>query len=103
MEVFAKVKKVLPVRSGNGKNGEYEYHPYIIEWEDAEPRGTFILSAVVEFSGKTTKVKDIDALCNTDTPLQLSLGNQVEEYQGKYYNRLNAYLRDDKYRVPKEY
>lgn len=103
MEVFAKVKKVLPVRSGNGRNGIYEYHPYIIEWEDAEPRGTFILSAVVEFSAKTTKVKEIDALCGTDNPLQLSIGVQVEDFEGKYYNRVTAYLRDDKYRVPREY
>ena len=50
MLVQAKVCKELPLIEGDGRNGHYEIHPFIVEWEDEGPRGSYTQSAKIELN-----------------------------------------------------
>lgn len=103
MEVKAKVKKVLPVRSGEGRNGHYEIHPMIIEFEEQGSSGPITHVLKVEFSAAKVKVEEIQKLCDTNQQIDLYLGFDVEQYKDDYYNRIIAYCRNEAYRIERSY
>lgn len=103
MEIKALVKKLLPVKEGEGRNGHYEIHPMIIEWDEVTPSGGVTHSAVVEFNANKFDVKQIAKLAGTDQTLDLYLGLDVDDYNEKYYNRVIVYCRDAKLRIGRQY
>ncbi len=103
MEIKAKICKVLPVVEGEGRNGHYRFTPFIIEWDEIENGRSFTQSAKVDFSDKTVKVKELAALVGTTERLLMSLSINVQNGKGTQFTQISAYLRDDRYRVPRQY
>ena len=95
MEVKAKVKKVLPVRSGEGRNGHYEIHPMIIEFEEQGNSGPITHALKVEFSAAKVKVEEIQKLCDTNQQIDLYLGFDVEQYKDVAMEKMKQYKTDD--------
>ncbi len=103
MEVKAKICKELPVITGNGQNGAYEIHPFIVEWDEETARGAYTQSAKLEFNIKNWDVKEIAKLIGTNERIPIGISIQVDSYDGKYYNSLSGYIRDERFRVARQY
>lgn len=103
MLVKARIAKKLAVRSGDGKNGHWEIHPYIIEWEEVGANGVTTQSVKAEFSAKTTKCDELDKIEGLPELIDVSVTFSAELYKEQYYNRVNTYMSDARYRVAKQY
>ena len=100
MEIKAKICKVMPSVEGEGRNGHYKFTPFIIEWDEIENGRSFTQSAKVDFSEKTVKVAD---LVGTSERVLMSLSINVVNGKEAQFTQVTAFLRDDKYRVPRQY
>lgn len=103
MVVEAKFCKALPITQGEGRNGHYEIHPYIVEWEEIDGGRAFTQSARVEFNVKNTKCDELDKLCGLPKTIKMNVSIQVREYKEKYYNEVTAYVLDQDYRIARQY
>ena len=103
MEVKAKICKELPVKTGNGQNGAYEIHPFIVEWDEETDRGAYTQSAKLEFNIKNWDVKEIAKLIGTTERIPIGISIQVDSYDGKYYNSLYGYIRDERFKIARQY
>ncbi len=103
MVIEAKICKELPITSGEGRNGHYEIHPYIIEWEEIDGGRSFTQSARVEFNVKSTKCDELNKLCGLPKTVKMNLSLQVREYQGRYFNEVSAHILDQEYRISRQY
>ena len=103
MEINAKICKVMPSVEGEGRNGHYKFTPFIIEWDEIENGRSFTQSAKVDFSEKTVKVADLAQLVGTGERVLMSLSINVVNGKENQFTQVTAFLRDDKYRVPRQY
>lgn len=103
MIVKALFKKSLPPRTGQGKNGAYDFRPFIIEYEEDNGRGGETHSLVVKISAKKAKVEDLTKICGTAREVELYLGFDVEEYDGRYFNRVIVFVRDADFKLERSY
>ena len=103
MEVKAKICKELPVKTGNGQNGAYEIHPFIVEWDEDTDRGVYTQSAKLEFNIKSWDVKEIARLIETKERVPIGITMQVDSRDGKYYNTLYGYILDERFKVARQY
>lgn len=103
MEIKAKICKVMPSVEGEGRNGHYKFTPFIIEWDELENGRSFTQSAKVDFSEKTVKVADLADLVGTSERVLMSLSINVVNGKEAQFTQVTAFLRDDKYRVPRQY
>jgi hypothetical protein len=103
MLVQAKVCKELPLIEGDGRNGHYEIHPFIVEWEDEGPRGTYTQSAKIELNAKNYDVKAFAALIGSDERIPLGISIQVDTFNEKYYNGVYGYPQDEKFKLARQY
>lgn len=103
MEINAKICKVMPSVEGEGRNGHYKFTPFIIEWDEIENGRSFTQSAKVDFSEKTVKVADLAQLVGTSERVLISLSINVVNGKENQFTQVTAFLRDDKYRVPRQY
>ena len=103
MEINAKICKVMPSVEGEGRNVHYKFTPFIIEWDEIENGRSFTQSAKVDFSEKTVKVADLAQLVGTSERVLMSLSINVVNGKENQFTQVTAFLRDDKYRVPRQY
>lgn len=86
MEIKGKVKKVLPLESGEGKNGKgWKRRDFIVEFKD----GTY--DKLAAFTARTDAA--LDRVGNLAEGAEVNVAFNVEsrEYNGKYYTNLNAW------------
>ena len=103
MFVKLEFKKRLEDRRGQGQNGDYCFAVFIAEFEEETSAAPITHSVVVEVSDKRWKVAEIAKLVGTGTKVDANVSLDVRQYQGKYYNDVNVYIRDKAYMIPKEY
>jgi len=103
MVIDAKLCKQLPIVSGEGRNGHYEIHPYIIEWEEIDGGRSFVQSAKVEFNSKTTKCDELDKIVGLPQTVKMNISLQVKEYQSRYFTEVTCYVLDQNYKVARQY
>lgn len=96
-------KKQLPVRSGEGNNGPYEFHPYIVEFAEESPHGVSIHAAVLELSKKRWNIEKLDALVGTTTEVEANLSLDVRKVEERYFNEVSIYIREKQYMLEREY
>ncbi|MDR1172783.1 MAG: DUF3127 domain-containing protein [Bacteroidales bacterium] len=82
MEIKGRLVKVLPVQTGQGKNGEWKKQEFVIELEGTYPRKVCI-------SAWGDKV-DVASLVE-GTMLNVSFDIESREYNGKWYTNLTAW------------
>lgn len=86
MEIKGKVKNVLPVESGEGKNGkEWKRQDFIIEFMDGEYSKILALTARTDNTLKAVN----DLKSGMDVKVQFNI--ESREYNGKYYTNANAW------------
>ena len=103
MEVKAKICKELPVIKGNGQNGAYEIHPFIVEWDEETDRGAYTQSARLEFNIKNWNVDEIAKLIGTSERIPIGISIQVDTRNDRYYNTLYGHIRDERFKVARQY
>jgi len=103
MEINAKICKVMPSVEGEGRNGHYKFTPFIIEWDEIENGRSFTQSAKVDFSEKSVKVAELANLVDSNERVLMSLSINVVNGKERQFTQVTAFLRDDKYRVPRQY
>jgi len=96
MEIKGKVKSVLPVESGEGKNGkEWKRQDFIIEFMDGDYSKILALTARAENTLKAVS----DLKSGMDVKVQFNI--ESREYNGKYYTNATAWkIEADKASVP---
>lgn len=103
MIVKAKFKKALPARTGQGRNGAYDFRPFIIEYEEDNGRGGETHSLCVEISAKKAKVDELTKICGSDREIELYLGFDVEEGNGRWFNRVIVFVRENDFKLERSY
>lgn len=103
MIVKALFKKALPARTGQGKNGEYDFRPFIIEFDQETAQGTSTHSMIIEISSKRAKVDELTKIVGTAREVELYIGFDVESYDGKYYNRIFTFVKDNEFKIERSY
>jgi len=84
MKVVAIVKEVCPVISGTSDNGnDWERQTIVVETCDIEPK-----TLAIEFMGER-KTKGTKTLREGDR-VEVTFGIRCNEYQGKWYTRLDG-------------
>jgi hypothetical protein len=86
MEIKGKVKKVLPIEQGEGKNGKgWKRRDFILEFKDGD------YDKIVALTARTDAA--LDRVGNLAEGAQVNVSFNVEsrEYNGKYYTNLNAW------------
>jgi hypothetical protein len=96
MEIKGKVKNVLPVESGAGKNGkEWKRQDFIVEFMDGEYSKILALTARTDNTLKAVN----DLKSGMDVTVQFNI--ESREYNGKYYTNATAWkIEADKASVP---
>jgi hypothetical protein len=82
MEIKGRLVKVLPVQTGQGKNGEWKRQEFVIELEGTYPRKVCI-------SAWGDKV-NVGSLVE-GTMLNVSFDVESREFNGKWYTNLTAW------------
>lgn len=103
MIVKALFKKALPARTGQGKNGAYDFRPFIIEFEEETEKAPIVHTMVVELSASKVNTKALEAVVGTNKAVELYIGFDVREHDSSYFNSIIVYVRDAEYRVERSY
>ncbi|MBQ2534208.1 MAG: DUF3127 domain-containing protein [Prevotella sp.] len=103
MVVQAKICKILPIISGEGRNGHYEIHPYIIEWEETDGARVFTQSAKIEFNVKSVKTGELDKIAGLPQTFTCNISIQVKEYNQRYFTEVSAGMIDSNYKIQRSY
>lgn len=103
MIIKISLKKKLPVRSGEGNNGPYEFHPFIVEFAEESSFGVALHSAVIELSKKRWNIEKLDALVGKDTEIEANLILDVRKVEDRYFNEVNIFIREKQYMLDREY
>jgi len=82
MEIKGKLVKVLPVQTGQGRNGEWKRQEFVIELEGTYPRKVCISS----WGDKVNVESLIEG-----TMLNVSFDVESREFNGKWYTNLTAW------------
>ncbi len=81
MQINGKLTALLPVQTGQGKNGEWKKQEFIIETSGQYPK-----KACVTAWGKT-----VDYVPSIGTEVNVSFDIESREYNGKYYTEVKAF------------
>lgn len=103
MIIKISLKKKLPVRSGEGINGPYEFHPYIVEFGEETSNGFAMHAAVIELSKKRWNIEKLDALVGKDTEIEANLILDVRKVEERYFNEVSIFIREKQYMLEREY
>lgn len=103
MIIKISLKKKLPVRTGEGTKGPYEFHPYIVEFAEDSPFGVTMHSAVIELSKKRWNIEKLDAIVSKPIEIEANLSLDVRKVDERYFNDVNIYIRDKEYMLDREY
>jgi hypothetical protein len=82
MEIKGKLVKVLPVQTGQGRNGEWKRQEFIIELDGTYPRKVCISTWGDKVSVESLK---------EGTMLNVSFDVESREFNGKWYTNLTAW------------
>lgn len=82
MEIKGKLIKVLPLETGEGKNGQWQKHDIIVEQAGQYPK----LACITLFGAKLS----VDGI-GLGTEITVSVNVESREHSGKYYTNLNAW------------
>lgn len=86
MEIKGKVKSVLPVESGEGKNGkEWKRQDFIIEFMDGE------YSKILALTARTDNALNIASKLKAGHDVTVQFNIESREYNGKYYTNATAW------------
>lgn len=86
MEIKGKVKSVLPVESGEGKNGkEWKRQDFIIEFMDGE------YSKILALTARTDNALNIASKLKDGQDVKVQFNIESREYNGKYYTNATAW------------
>ncbi len=86
MEIKGKVKKVLPLESGEGKNGKgWKRQDFVVEFMD----GTF--SKLAAFTARTDIAIEKVSKMSDGMDVTVHFNVESREYNEKYYTNLNAW------------
>lgn len=89
MEIKGKVKTVLPIESGAGKNGkEWKRQDFVVEFKDGDYDKIVAMTARTDGSLKTVA----GLKPGQDVTVQFNV--ESREYNGKYYTNLTAWKID---------
>jgi hypothetical protein len=83
MEVSGKLFAVMPVQTGEGRNGAWEKQDFVIETEEKYPKK-------IAFTLMGDKMSLIENR-NTGDMLNVKFSIESREYNGKYYHNINAF------------
>lgn len=103
MEVKAKVKKCLPKREGEGRNGHYCFMPVIVEWKEDTPRGEVTHALIIDFSESKFDLQKIAEYENTNKEINMFIGLDVESTDKGYFNRVYGFIRDAGFGIERTY
>ena len=81
MQITAKLIQILPLQTGQGKNGEWKKQDFIIETSGQYPK-----KVCVTAWGKT-----VDCVPSIGTEVNVSFDIESREYNGKYYTEVKAF------------
>lgn len=82
MELKGTIKKVLPLQTGDGKNGVWKKQEYIIEYGDEYPK--LICFGIWGDNVEKHKLKVGDSVT-------ISFDIESKEFNGKYYTNITAW------------
>jgi len=82
MDITGKIIKILPLQSGQGKNGEWRKQDFVIQIEGPYPK-------IVCFTMWNAKIDQNPLL--EDQSVKVSFDPESREYNGKYYTDLIAW------------
>lgn len=82
LEIEGKVKVILPMREGEGRNGHWSSQDFVVEIPGQYPRDV----AVTVFNGRV----DIASLVVGDN-IKVSIDLSSREYQGRWYTSVTAW------------
>ncbi len=82
MEIKGKIVKILPLQSGEGKNGAWKRQEYVLEYGDQYPK-------LVCFSLRGNRVDQYPI--NIDDEVIVSFDIQSREWNGRYYTDIMAW------------
>ena len=85
MEFIGRIKQVLPMRSGTGKNGEWKALPFIFEYFENES-DRYADSVLLE-----TFDTNIQPHIKEGLEVRIGFGHRIHEHDGKFYNELRMY------------
>ena len=81
MQINGKLIALLPLQTGQGKNGEWKKQEFIIETSGQYPKKVCI----------TTWGKTVDYVPSIGTEVNVSFDIESREYNGKYYTEVKAF------------
>jgi len=81
MQINGKITNLLPLQTGQGKNGEWKKQEFIIETVGQYPK-----KVCVTAWGKT-----VDYVPSIGTEVNVSFDIESREYNGKYYTEVKAF------------
>lgn len=82
MELTAKLVQLLPLQTGNGKNGQWKKQDIIVETEGNYPK-----KVCISIWGE----KINDAVLKTGSMLNISFDVESREYNGRWYTDVKAW------------
>lgn len=103
MIIKISLKKKLPVRSGEGNNGPYEFHPFIVEFAEESSYGVAMHAAVIELSKKRWNIEKLEALVGKDAEIEANLSLDVRKVDERYFNEVSIFIREKQYMLEREY
>lgn len=83
MEVTGKLIQIMPVQTGQGKNGEWKKQEFVIETGDKYPKKI----ALTVFGEKI----DLIGIRQPGDVLTVKFDIESREYQGRWFSNINAY------------
>lgn len=82
MEIKGKIIKVLPLQSGEGRNGAWKRQEYILEYGEKYPK-------ILCFSLRGDRIDQFPV--NIDEEVTVSFDVESREYNGRYYTDVKAW------------
>ncbi|NJK97679.1 MAG: DUF3127 domain-containing protein [Bacteroidales bacterium] len=83
LELSGKLIQILPLQSGNGKNGTWQKQDFVIETQDQYPKK-------VCFSAWADKADQVKTL-TPGTPVKVAFNAESREFNGKWYTDLRIW------------
>ncbi len=82
MEIKGKIIKILPLQSGEGRNGQWKKQEFILEFGDQYPK-------IVCFSLRGNRIDQFPLKLNEQVVVNFDL--ESREYNGRYYTDVKAW------------
>ena len=93
MEIAGKITQVLPIESGQGKNGEWKKQQFILETLEQYPKS-------ICFVVWGDKIDDFNLDGNSTQEVTVSFDVSSREYNGRWYTDVKAWKLESKASTP---